>query len=213
MWFFNASPNRATRRFDSRDIPVTKRTSISWQQGGWIQSLMAAAGLLFFAGQARSQEALRMSLAGDLAAETQRQAANTLGYYNLLLGADRLAVFLGVGIGIRRQHPPPIGEPAGGFHPSPGSEHPDALAGHAKEQSGCLGGRGLFRLRDPFRPEPVLHESRFRAFLQHLRRRLCDQSARLDFHHGILLSKSQHRATTAILRGWKTRPAPARYGT
>lgn len=98
MWFFNASPNRATRRFDSRDIPVTKRTSISWQQGGWVQSLAAAAGLLLFAGQARSQEALRMSLAGDLAAETQRQAANSLGYYNLHLGPTAWQFSSGLGL-------------------------------------------------------------------------------------------------------------------
>jgi hypothetical protein len=47
---------------------------------------MAVASLLFVAGQAHSQEALRMSLAGDLAAESQRQADNTIGYYNLLWG-------------------------------------------------------------------------------------------------------------------------------
>ena len=33
-----------------------------------------------------AQEALRLSLAGDLAAETQRQARNSVGYYNLLWG-------------------------------------------------------------------------------------------------------------------------------
>jgi hypothetical protein len=49
-------------------------------------SLLAAASLLFFAGQAHCQEALRMSLAGNVAAESRRQAASSIGYYNLLLG-------------------------------------------------------------------------------------------------------------------------------
>lgn len=47
---------------------------------------MAAVCLLVSAWLARGQEALRMSLAGDYAAETQRQAENTIGYYNLLWG-------------------------------------------------------------------------------------------------------------------------------
>ena len=59
---------------------------------------MAAAGLLFFAGQARSQEALRMSLAGDVAAESQRQAVNTIGYYNLLWGPVAWRFSSGLGL-------------------------------------------------------------------------------------------------------------------
>ena len=35
---------------------------------------------------ASGQEALRVSMAGDIAAQSQRQAAETIGYYNLLLG-------------------------------------------------------------------------------------------------------------------------------
>ncbi len=47
---------------------------------------MAAGSLWFLAGQARSQEALQMSLAGDQAAENLRQATSTIGYYYLLWG-------------------------------------------------------------------------------------------------------------------------------
>jgi hypothetical protein len=47
---------------------------------------MAAACLLFVAGWAHSQEALQMSLAGDQAAESQRHATSSIGYYNLLWG-------------------------------------------------------------------------------------------------------------------------------
>jgi len=59
---------------------------------------MAAASLLFFAGQAHSQEALRMSVAGDLAAESQRQAENTIGYYNLLWGPVAWRFSSGLGL-------------------------------------------------------------------------------------------------------------------
>lgn len=50
------------------------------------KSLIATASLLWLAKAAYSQEALRMSLAGDVAAENQRQAESTIGYYNVLLG-------------------------------------------------------------------------------------------------------------------------------
>ncbi|MGA2852735.1 MAG: hypothetical protein ABSE90_01190 [Verrucomicrobiota bacterium] len=65
---------------------MIRRISIPRCPGSLFPSLMAAACLLFFAGQAHGQEALRMSLAGDLAAQSQRQAENTIGYYNLLWG-------------------------------------------------------------------------------------------------------------------------------
>jgi hypothetical protein len=59
---------------------------------------MAAASLLFFAGQAHGQEALRMSLAGDAAAESQRQAESTIGYYNLLTGPVAWQFTSGLGL-------------------------------------------------------------------------------------------------------------------
>jgi len=49
-------------------------------------ALVAAAGLFLWGQNGFSQEALRISLAGDFAAESRQQAASTLGYYNLLLG-------------------------------------------------------------------------------------------------------------------------------
>ena len=60
--------------------------------------MVAAAGALFFAGRLHGQESLRMSLAGDLAAQRQRQAASSIGYYNLLTGpvAWRFSTGLGV---------------------------------------------------------------------------------------------------------------------
>jgi hypothetical protein len=51
--------------------------------------LFASAGLVFFlclAGTARAQEAIRMSMAGEEAARAHRQAASTVGYYNLTVG-------------------------------------------------------------------------------------------------------------------------------
>jgi hypothetical protein len=76
---------------------VIRHISIPRRQGGLFPSL-AAASLLFFAGQAHSQEALRMSLAGDVAAESQRQAANTIGYYNLLWGPVAWRFSSGLGL-------------------------------------------------------------------------------------------------------------------
>jgi hypothetical protein len=48
--------------------------------------LMALAGLISTRETVRGQEALRISLAGDLAAEAQKQAESAIGYYNLLTG-------------------------------------------------------------------------------------------------------------------------------
>ena len=59
---------------------------------------MAAASLMFLVGQTHGQEALRMSLAGDVAAESQRQAENTIGYYNLLWGPVAWRFSSGLGL-------------------------------------------------------------------------------------------------------------------
>lgn len=48
--------------------------------------LLMAAGLPALAGIAHGQEALRLSMAGDTAAELQRQSDTSIGYYNLMLG-------------------------------------------------------------------------------------------------------------------------------
>ena len=45
-----------------------------------------AAGLLALTGLSHGQEALRLSMAGDLAAASQQQSVSSIGYYNLLLG-------------------------------------------------------------------------------------------------------------------------------
>jgi hypothetical protein len=65
---------------------VIRRTSIPCCPGNLVPALISVACLLFFAGRAQGQEALRMSLAGNMAAESQQQAASSIGYYNLLSG-------------------------------------------------------------------------------------------------------------------------------
>lgn len=72
--------------------------SISQRWGNLIQTLMATAGLLLFAAQAGGQEALRMSLAGNVAAEDQHRAASTIGYYNLLWGPVAWRFSSGLGL-------------------------------------------------------------------------------------------------------------------
>jgi hypothetical protein len=46
----------------------------------------------------RGQEALRISMAGDLAAEAQKQAESSIGYYNLLLGPLAWQFSSGLGV-------------------------------------------------------------------------------------------------------------------
>ena len=58
---------------------------------------LTAAGSLALAGAASGQEALRVSMAGDLAAEAQHQADSTIGYYNLLLGPTAWRFSSGLG--------------------------------------------------------------------------------------------------------------------
>jgi hypothetical protein len=77
---------------------VIRRISIQQRQAGWVKSLIASVSLLFLGVQAQSQEALRMSLAGDMAAESQRQAASTIGYYNLLWGPVAWRFSSGLGL-------------------------------------------------------------------------------------------------------------------
>jgi len=50
---------------------------------GWC---LTGAGVLALAGTVHAQEALRLSMAGDLAAAAQQQANSSIGFYNLLLG-------------------------------------------------------------------------------------------------------------------------------
>ena len=62
------------------------------------QVVLIPAGLLALAGTAHSQEALRLSMAGDLAATLQQQANTSLGYYNLLLGPTTWRFASGLGL-------------------------------------------------------------------------------------------------------------------
>jgi len=65
------------------------------QRGGWAGAILALlAGSLQ---AARGQDAVRMSIAGAQAAEAQRRAAATVGYYNLQLGPTYWN--LGTGLG------------------------------------------------------------------------------------------------------------------
>lgn len=51
---------------------------------------------LLLAGQLAAQEALRVSLAGDVAAATRKQAQNSVGYYNLMWGPVTLRCSAGL---------------------------------------------------------------------------------------------------------------------
>ena len=54
--------------------------------------------LATLAGTLQGQEALRISMAGDLAAATQQQAGSSIGYYNLLLGSTAWRFSTGLGV-------------------------------------------------------------------------------------------------------------------
>src|ERR1700722_20937641 len=69
-----------------REHPVRKINFNRFKSSRLLQFFIAAACLIFLAGMARAQEALQMSLAGESAEEANKQAANTVGYYNLLMG-------------------------------------------------------------------------------------------------------------------------------
>ena len=60
--------------------------------------MLAVAGWLALTGGVWGQEALRFSMAGDVAAATQQQANTTLGYYNLLLGPTAWRFNAGLGL-------------------------------------------------------------------------------------------------------------------
>ncbi|MEI9962791.1 MAG: hypothetical protein WDM76_17245 [Limisphaerales bacterium] len=66
--------------------------------GRLFQVLMITAVLATWARNAQGQEALRISTAGDLAAEARKQSKNTIGYYNLLLGPTAWRFSSGLGL-------------------------------------------------------------------------------------------------------------------
>jgi hypothetical protein len=76
---------------------VTGRRSILRRPTRLLQLLMTAAGLTF-SRQVHCQEALRLSIAGDTAAEIQRQQQNSIGYYNLLWGPVALRFASGLAL-------------------------------------------------------------------------------------------------------------------
>jgi hypothetical protein len=61
-------------------------------------TLMAGTGLLLTAKNVHAQEALRISLAGDLAASARQQANSSIGYYNLLAGPTAWRFSTGLGM-------------------------------------------------------------------------------------------------------------------
>jgi hypothetical protein len=63
--------------------------------GNWF---LAVTALLALAGVSHGQEALRLSMAGDLAAATREQAVSSIGYYNLLLGPTAWRFSSGLGL-------------------------------------------------------------------------------------------------------------------
>lgn len=64
----------------------------------WPLLFLAAAVWFTLPGIGRTQEALRVSMAGDLAAAAQQQANSTIGYYNLLLGPTAWRFSAGLGL-------------------------------------------------------------------------------------------------------------------
>jgi len=69
-----------------------------WANRSWGQALLATVGWLALAGLVQGQEALRFSMAGDMAAATQQQANTSLGYYNLMLGPTTWRFASGLGM-------------------------------------------------------------------------------------------------------------------
>jgi hypothetical protein len=76
-----------TTKFGSqRKNGVSGKSFIVSKSRHWFVLVMAVNCLFEFSKQASGQEALRISIAGDLAAESQKQSESSIGYYNLLLG-------------------------------------------------------------------------------------------------------------------------------
>jgi hypothetical protein len=77
---------------------VSRRPSIPFRARWNLFKLVTGVVLLVAAKSAFGQEALRLSQAGDLAAEFQHRANSTLGYYNLLLGPTAWRFSSGLGV-------------------------------------------------------------------------------------------------------------------
>jgi hypothetical protein len=81
----------------SAEISVTRQTKLMRDFYARLLWLLPA-GLLVSAANGRAQEALRISMSGDLAAAMQQQSASSIGYYNLLLGPTAWRFSSGLGI-------------------------------------------------------------------------------------------------------------------
>jgi hypothetical protein len=84
--------------FCRQDGSVKNQYSIQRGYYCGLAAIVLAASLILLAGNVRGQEALRLSLAGDVAATIQHQASSSIGYYNLLWGTTswRFASALGL---------------------------------------------------------------------------------------------------------------------
>lgn len=67
-------------------------------RAGFSSLLLAGASLLLAVNHVQGQEALRISMAGDLAASMRQQAMSSIGYYNLLLGPTAWKFSSGLGV-------------------------------------------------------------------------------------------------------------------
>lgn len=82
---------------ESDYVVVSRRLSIQFRVRWNLFKLVASVILLVAAKDVSGQEALRLSQAGDLAAESQQRANSTIGYYNLLLGPTAWRFSSGLG--------------------------------------------------------------------------------------------------------------------
>jgi hypothetical protein len=85
-------PNRETR--ETGPYRNTTTTRIRGSPSPWLLTLAA----LLLATPAFPQESIRLSLASSQAAEARRQAASTLGYYNVKLGPSAWRFAAGLGM-------------------------------------------------------------------------------------------------------------------
>jgi hypothetical protein len=96
---FLAENHRAGPRLAGVKNSVTNQKSKQcglWRR--WRGLVLTPGVLLTLAGISHGQEALRVSMAGDVAAAAQQQANTTLGYYNLLLGPTTWRFGAGLGL-------------------------------------------------------------------------------------------------------------------
>ena len=179
----------------------------------WSWTLIAVAVWLFTEREAPGQESLRVSMAGDLAAETRRQEAETIGYYNLLLGPTAWRFSSGLGFEFNDNVRIQSQNPEADFitRPNLSAQMNWPVTAQNSLNLSLGAGYSIYALHSDL-DQLYVNPGSGIAFNLYIGDFVINVHDRAD-HHSRTPTKPKTPPETTTPRCWKTRPASVPYGT